>query len=583
MALTKAHSRMIEGTPVNVFDFGAVGDGVTDDSAAVQAAADYCVANGRALYAPAGYEIYLASEVDLRSIEYIHFYSDILVDPAIVAVPVTVGGRSQVIGGRWEFNNVSDGSSVISGTPPSRPVLRIAGSKSVRIEIGICQYVQLYSDAAVATGNSNAYNSIYLHGAVYKMEFFGEAGLSWVNENFIYGGRLKKLIVDGTNYAHNHNKFFNNTFEGADVDIQFLGSAHVNSIYGARFEGADASTGITFGSGTFSNYVIGTWSGVGNPRPQFEVNVPVSDSGEGNAVFTEAASTFKKTPVLSIGQANIILGTSTSSFVDDIWANQPFGVFTAQNRIIPQLRGFTRVFGTRYIALTDYIPVELGDVFQHDAVYAGNLTRLHIYVFDENMQPLTDNSGGEFISAPSYNFTTGSGFGYYSRSTDAAATGLTDFAVIRSECKYVKIGLYAPTAGLIENYQISLFTPPSERGLSESFMSRRLPVGVLDGTPTSGYAPLNYMVYETGGGTFKRVTYAHETQVDGALSAGATSVTVATAGSIANGDIVGIMLDDDTTHWTTVSSLSTATFTIAAIPAGRSVADGARIVFNRWA
>lgn len=40
MALTKAHYRMIEGSVVNVKDFGAVGDGATDDRAAIQAAVD---------------------------------------------------------------------------------------------------------------------------------------------------------------------------------------------------------------------------------------------------------------------------------------------------------------------------------------------------------------------------------------------------------------------------------------------------------------------------------------------------------------------------------------------------------------
>ena len=52
MPLTKVTYSMIDGTPVNVLDFGAVGDGVADDTVAIQAAID-SITKGE-VYFPAG-------------------------------------------------------------------------------------------------------------------------------------------------------------------------------------------------------------------------------------------------------------------------------------------------------------------------------------------------------------------------------------------------------------------------------------------------------------------------------------------------------------------------------------------------
>ena len=53
MSLTKVTYSMIDGAPVNVLDFGATGDGVTDDTAAIQAAINSLV-NGGKVYFPIG-------------------------------------------------------------------------------------------------------------------------------------------------------------------------------------------------------------------------------------------------------------------------------------------------------------------------------------------------------------------------------------------------------------------------------------------------------------------------------------------------------------------------------------------------
>jgi hypothetical protein len=54
MSLTKVSYSMITGAPANVKDFGAVGDGVTNDQAAFAAAIAAVASTGQAIYVPAG-------------------------------------------------------------------------------------------------------------------------------------------------------------------------------------------------------------------------------------------------------------------------------------------------------------------------------------------------------------------------------------------------------------------------------------------------------------------------------------------------------------------------------------------------
>lgn len=59
MALTKVHSRLIDGYHVNIQDFGAVGDGSTDDTAAIQAA--FTAGAGKKILVPQGSGSYIIS------------------------------------------------------------------------------------------------------------------------------------------------------------------------------------------------------------------------------------------------------------------------------------------------------------------------------------------------------------------------------------------------------------------------------------------------------------------------------------------------------------------------------------------
>ena len=528
---------------VSVTDFGAVGDGVTDDTAAIQAAIDYCVTSGKQLYAPAGFTFKIDSAVDFSSVRNIEFLSNILVNAAIVGVPVTVGGFATGGVCNIKFASVTDGTSVIVAPPPSRPIFRISGMKSSVLAIGSCNYLQIYADDSSTATSSTAYNVIYLSGAQRKVEITDAGGsLSWVNENSIYGGRIKELNIEGVSYQHNHNKFYNSLFEGVDTALSFV-NCSLNYVYGARFENVSTSAGISFDADTYNNYVTQTWSGTGNPKSSYSVLIPINDSGLNNIVSTEHLLNCEKVSVFNITPYSGVIssGSDSSSFGSQVASihHPPY----SKGLITPSLKKMSAaIYNT--LGLSGFIPVTNGDVFGFHVESVDTAWRPYVYIYDADKKPITsEGAGGAYISMSGAYIGQNNGRGFYAPVTNVSASSINLYpsAVIRPEVKYIQLSMISFAPSTFTQVSAFIYCQKLNRDAVQG-AERFSTMPSLNGDVTQGYLPQGAAVLNTSGSpaVIKYVSYSHETFSNGALTAGATSITVVDIDSVANGDLVGI-------------------------------------------
>lgn len=272
MSLTKASYSMITGAPVNVKDFGATGDGTTDDTAAIQAAITYCtnLSNRRqTLYFPAN--------------NAAAYYK--------TTAPLVVNGRLNIVGD-GEFTTTIFAVGLTAG----QFILDFDNLAADNVEFGGVSKITLRSNAALPTAIrlknasywtfknvqlSTLTTGIYVTGTRCFSNFFeqvtGNAISSYTvqMDSFTGGGQF---VFNGCTFngsdgfyitstaATDGLSFFGCNFEQCVVtDILALGTIGGLTISGCRSEGLDGATSFKLNP-VGANYLNGvsitgcTWS-----------------------------------------------------------------------------------------------------------------------------------------------------------------------------------------------------------------------------------------------------------------------------------------------------------------------------------
>lgn len=503
-----------------------------DNLAAIQSIVLIAKTDKKSLYIPNG-KYYVSNDLVIDGIQNIQIDGEIVM-AAGKMLEITYDARS-TDSLHWYVNRVTG-------------KLRLSGIKNGWTTVMGATELELYANGDDVKKYSIAYSQFVL-GEIDTFKIFSEGtAYGWINENNFYGGRMVSISIDG-NYGHNNNTFIKPFMESSTITIN-KGSS--NKFVDVRFEDANV---VTFGPTTHSNIITQQWANT--KRSAYEgIGATVTDNGTNNVYIHDILQQKQRLDLFSINNKTKVFNT----------------VGDNGGRAMSPGLDLIKVDQWEDIYQTDFIPVVNGSMFKFNSDAAN--WRPVVYMYDTNKNPITGSDLG-YITTVDLSWNTS---GYYSVSTNTN----TFIAVIsHANVKYVKIKIATGGSPLPFRF-LSLYTMfdkvkeidlPAKMAISPS------PIA-LSSSPTSGFAKQGQIVSNTAGGMWVCTKSLDRTLSVTTATAG-TSITVNDATGIANGDIVGILLDNGETHWTTVSALSGATFTVSALPSQAS--SGKRIVFNLWA
>lgn len=612
MSLTKATYSMIKGTPVSVLDFGAVGDGVTDDTAAINAAADEARATSKSLFLPAVSSFYLVSNT-------IDFSDLIVVDGKGAEIRGTFGAIPAIILG----GNVSEGYfwiEVRNATDNSTT----AGNRGIQLQaMSMCKlwlYVRgfnegIYFDgASTSTGwVSNEFNILHLYNNGSQVHFDLAQSSYAVDNQFIGGGYYL-----GTNQKVDARGTFKVTLGGAAQVGQNIvinaeigidgGSAHANhgTLVYATLNTSSNNSSLFFQNTRMETY--GSWA-----DPANAVKIPDATLGQINITADFVSTSFPSQNFLvSIPeQKNIdvdlryIGGSGAGAPRLPVRITPPDCLpYQANNELWAPGR-------ILYDASTGYnVPVEalttgvssrvnraLGDGYVVMSSTENSIGLIYnkgtdqpsfIKIPDENqsLAIVCFDANGNVLGGTSPYYAQGRFFRSITRGGVAIYEMRSNWIWLHKNVASFYIG-HAAWSGPIS------FTPNIQ---FDATMGAQITVA----TPLGITAP-DYIVSAVGGSYFRRgfmvtgrfaengyrTTFLHTTTTSASALSGATAVTLTSATGILENDFIGIELDTvilgNERQWyhTRVASIAGSTINLSgSLPA--NVASGRAIKVNRW-
>lgn len=547
-----------KGEFINLADYGTTFDGVVDNTAQLAAAADAARAKNTWLWVPQWLRVHVTAPVNLRYID-VKFDGFLTVAASALPYGVEVGDSSNVRVGR----SISFKSALhVDAVTQTNPVIRVRGLKGGDVEVGRCDYLQLYANATTepTSGDSSAYSTYrFTGGSIRHLELLGEGGQSWINENLFLGGDIRKITIDGT-YTHNSNLFMKTSVEGSTSLINIVRGSR-NKFLNVRGEYGPK---IKFGVQTWQNVIVDGFSSNATSRsPGFTIE---EDLGVENVLVASIDEFLEPHTLFRLDAQTPLFDTACA------YPGTP---------VTPGLAALKVVSNFQSVVRTPIVPITSGSArvrrFEGSSDVA--LWRPKLRLYDAN-RVMLDATAATLIDTTGGWSAVGGADSYYQFGTAKA-----DWAVLITsplvQFASLEVQSSGSTAGSVfRRMSVTAFRHGRDsEGLIKMWEKAfRAPLG--GAVPTQGRALKGEVVGGTT--TDSHCTANASTTLAVAAASSASILTVASSTGMAVGDVVGVLLPDGTTHWTTIATVnnSTQVTLTVAIPAAAPI--GSEVVTTRW-